>query len=170
MTAPLKFCSDFRPNSRAWIPTNWLPRKTLAIWEENWHRWPSSWAHLSVEVELLSAGVGWLALAEYITVPLVQCCAPTTLLYATRLTIGNGVVWQVVNHINCAIFLFTQINIKMLLFSTKNCYRYLNPCCFKTNILLLVSELSILLLRKLIVFSRLVGNLQNIEKLRQIPE
>lgn len=60
----------------------------------------------------------WLVLAEYITIPFVWCCAFTTLVYGTRFTKGNGVVWQVVNHFNCAIFLFTQINIKMLLFST----------------------------------------------------
>lgn len=73
------------------------------------------------------------ALAEYLTVPFVQPCAFTTLVYGTQLTKGNGFVWQVGNHFNCAIFLFTQINIKMLLFSTKNCYRYLNLCCFKNK-------------------------------------
>lgn len=82
--------------------------------------------------ELLRTGTV-AAPAAYITIPSAQRCAFTTLVYGTRLTKGNSVVWQVANHFNGAIFLFTQTNIKMLLFSTKNCYCYLNLCCFKNK-------------------------------------
>lgn len=72
-------------------------------------------------------------LAESITIPFVQCCASNPLVYGTRFTKGNCFVWQVGNHFNGAIFLFTQINIKKLFFSTKNCCRYLNLCCFQNK-------------------------------------
>lgn len=82
--------------------------------------------------ELLWTGTA-AALAEHIPIPFVQRCVFTILVYGTRRTKANGVVWQVANHFNCAIFLFTQTNIKMLLFSAKNCYYYLNLCCFENK-------------------------------------
>ena len=72
-------------------------------------------------------------LAESITIRFVQCCASNPLVYGTRFTKGNCFVWQVGNHFNGAIFLFTQINIKKLFFSTKNCCHYLNLCCFQNK-------------------------------------
>ena len=72
-------------------------------------------------------------LAESITIPFVQCCVSNPLVFGTRFTKGNCFVWQVGNLFNGAIFLFTQINIKMLFFSTKNCYRCLNLCCFQNK-------------------------------------
>ena len=73
------------------------------------------------------------ALAGTITIPFVQCCASNPLVHGTRFTKGNCFVWQVGNHFNGAIFLFTQINIKKLFFSTKNCCHYLNLCCFQNK-------------------------------------
>lgn len=172
MTASLKFYFNLRPNSTGMNPHKLTPRENTAIWEENWHL-------LQKRRTFSPVHAGWLSSTEVRYnrsrwTPIDRhsgldswihhhspcaCCASTHLVYGTRLTKGNCFVWQVENHFNCAIFLFTRINIKMLFFSAKDCYCYLNLCCFQNKHLTFSSEKSILFHRGVIFFRRLVGNL-----------